>query len=122
MQFEFSVGSVCLVKYLIYVWHCSYSEVSIHIISFTSLYFFFYLSLPHSRAPLLCTLVSILSVQRCLHRGTDIDISPLHHCFLLETGRRKESSTKGAGINHLVFVIIIPNRDGRTKPQKYRVH
>lgn len=69
---------------------------------------------PHRKA-LLCTLVSILSGQHCPRTGTDVDIRLLHHVILLETGRRKESTTKGAGINHLAFVIEIQKeRDRRT--------
>lgn len=78
---------------------------------FFSCYFLYLPALhisPHSTA-LLCALMSVLSGQHCLHGCTDVDISPLHHSFLLKTGGRKESSTKGAGINHLAFVILIQN-------------
>lgn len=47
------------------------------------------------------------SGQQSLHRGSDVGL--LHHSSLTETGRRQQSTTKGAGINHLAFVIIIQN-------------
>lgn len=79
---------------------------SSHFDSHGSLYLYVLHIFPHSTV-ILCTLVSILSGQHCLHTGADFDIRLLHHSFLLETGRREERTTKGAGINHLAFVIII---------------
>lgn len=113
-----SAGSGCLLKCLVSVRRSGHSKVIIHTMCCNNHFdsrHSLYLSAPHifpHSTGLLCTLASVLSGQRRLQRLTDVDISPLHHHSLLETGGRKERTTKGAGINHPAFVIIIQNDGG----------